>query len=385
MTDTAQRKLVSGKTRLNKMVLPEVKVIDAKDGRIQTTLSSEVEDRDGDVIVQKGWVLDWFVKHPVLLSSHNYYSLTSQIGEWEDVKVKGKSLIGVAKYYIGEGNSEADWGYRIASKGKAAFSVGFIPLEWEEREKTERPTWAGFKFLSQELLECSHVTVPSNPAALQDMANSKLVDPDLRMIAKSLLDNYAYKGEGSCCYGDCDSPSNGVVALCADHMRMIEPENSAKTYIVPGISEKTEESNMKLDIGNGIKLDVAELLTAGKAVNIHWTPSDNGAVDMEIRIVEPAELSVIATEEKAEVEVEEKAEVEETEAEETETKVEVDTEVKAEEAEEESEEEAEEDAEEVKSEEESEEDNDEEEENKEKSLTIDEIFEASLALAFARN
>ena len=62
----------------------ETKAIEDKEGYIKTVVSTEAIDRDGEVILSKAWgnTLGEFMKHPVLLSSHDYNDLTKQLGEW---------------------------------------------------------------------------------------------------------------------------------------------------------------------------------------------------------------------------------------------------------------------------------------------------------------
>lgn len=178
-----------------KSVAAETRVDDAEHGRIRAVLSTESVDRHGDIIRQSGWEkLDQFMKHPVLLAGHNYYNISAQIGEWEDVRVRSKQLEAVARYYIGESNEEADWGYKVAAKGRAAYSVGFMPLEWKEREAKddddddEKPHHRrGYEFIRQELLEASHVSIPANPDALQRMMHAGVVAPEMLEIAFSIL------------------------------------------------------------------------------------------------------------------------------------------------------------------------------------------------------
>ena len=167
---------------------------DAADGLVAAILSTENMDRDGDIIRAGSWELDSFMAHPVLLSSHDYRTLQGQIGEWQDVHVDGTSLLGIAKYYVGDGNSEADWGFKLAAKGMAAYSVGFIP-DYEQAEKlTDDGWWPTFDFRGgTELIETSHVTVPSNRESLQSglKAFGAHINPAIREIHEHVLSRWA--------------------------------------------------------------------------------------------------------------------------------------------------------------------------------------------------
>ncbi len=150
-----------------KLIRANTQVVDGAAGKVHAVVSTEARDRDGDVVRAGGWDLEAFMEHPILLASHSYHQLRSQIGEWEEMKVAGARLEGVARYYVGEGNPEADWGFNLASKGMAAYSVGFIPDMARARALGRDGGWSGYEFNGQELLEVSHVTIPSNPDALQ--------------------------------------------------------------------------------------------------------------------------------------------------------------------------------------------------------------------------
>lgn len=175
-----------------KVIRAETKVVDEESGRVSAVLSTESKDRDGDIIRQRFWDLEQFNKHPVLLSSHNYYSLQSQIGEWEDVAVRGKRLVGTARYFIGQGNAESDWGFKLAQQGRAAYSVGFIPDMDKAKPIDDKDVdpfgFAPMEFRGQTLLECSHVTVPSNPDALQRMKQLSL-PPELKEIVDEMTEH----------------------------------------------------------------------------------------------------------------------------------------------------------------------------------------------------
>jgi len=168
----------------HKFIVAETKVMD-DEGRVEAVVSTETKDRDGDIIRADGWDLTNFQANPVMLSSHNYASLRSVIGEWENMRVEGKQLVGTAKYYIGKGNEEADWAHQLASMGKAAFSVGFRPDMDKASPLDAKNPFGGLEFEGQELLEVSHVSIPSNPDALQVMRSIQL-HPDLDEFIKSL-------------------------------------------------------------------------------------------------------------------------------------------------------------------------------------------------------
>ena len=177
--------------KLDKLVRAETKLLDEKEGLVEAVVSTEAPDRDGDVIRQKYWDTDNFTKHPVLLSSHDYTDLRSQIGEWQSMDIKGKKLVGIAKYYVNEGNEQADWGFNLATKQRAAFSVGFVP-DWNKAAELDgadgKSMFPHYEFKGQELLEVSHVIVPANPEALQRMKGVKLPEPILAVVEEILAE-----------------------------------------------------------------------------------------------------------------------------------------------------------------------------------------------------
>ena len=169
-----------------KFIKADTKILDEKEGIISAVVSTESVDRDGDIIRQEGWDLRHFKAHPVLLSSHNYRGLTNQIGEWTRMEVVGKELVGEARYYIGQGNPEADWGFFLAGRDKAAFSVGFMP-DMAQAKELQGDGKTSYEFKAQELLEVSQVTVPSNRQSLQAMKGIGL-DPVMEMLVDDVLD-----------------------------------------------------------------------------------------------------------------------------------------------------------------------------------------------------
>lgn len=179
---------------IKKVFVSEIRSVEMDKHIVETVMSDETVDRYKEIIFADAYKsrLKGFMKHPILLTSHSYRGLTSQIGEWEKVWVDGDKLVGRAKYYVGEGNQEADWGFFLASKGIAAYSVGFISHSAEtdpekiqealkERGRKEKNT--PFRvYTDVELLECSQVLVPANPSALQN----SLEDQDESLVMRDL-------------------------------------------------------------------------------------------------------------------------------------------------------------------------------------------------------
>ena len=189
-----------GEEMIRRVIRSEIKSINEKDFTVDVTMSDETIDRYKEVIQAKAWKkrLGTYKAHPILLSSHDYRGLRNQIGEAEKIGVKNDKLHATLKYYAGEGNPEADWAWVLASKGVAAYSVGFIrhagfyidpEVEKEDDEEYEAYRKAGVRYVytDVELLENSHVTVPANPACLQDSFEQGMVVRSLGEQAYPLL------------------------------------------------------------------------------------------------------------------------------------------------------------------------------------------------------
>jgi HK97 family phage prohead protease len=137
-------------------------------------VSSASVDRHREVVepeAYKKW-LKTYKAHPVLLSSHNYDNLQNVIGEAESVKITEEGLICEFKYYVGQGNPEADWAFQLAKNNMCAFSVGFLAHGYERIEMKESdwsdPKKAMLKYTEVELIEVSQVSIPANRDAVQD-------------------------------------------------------------------------------------------------------------------------------------------------------------------------------------------------------------------------
>lgn len=167
---------------IKKAFASEIKSVDKENYTVHAIVSDDSIDRYNEVIKSGAWKdLSHYKEHPVLVSSHNYGSLNNQIGIAEAVWVEDNKLHAKFKYFVGEGNNEADWGFKLAQKGAAAFSVGFIPLKHENEEIEGKNVKT---YIEVELLEISQVLIPANAQALQKGLKSD--DPVLKLVARGI-------------------------------------------------------------------------------------------------------------------------------------------------------------------------------------------------------
>ena len=173
----------------------QVKDFDENTGEVNTfiPLSSSEWDRDQEVIepaaIKKH--LAEFMKHPALISSHEYRNLTNLIGEWTKIRVTDLGVEGKPKYYIGQGNEQADWGFKLVTKGMGAYSYGFIPKVWEDGDGVKEPRRT---YKEIELLEISQVIIPANREAIQNI-RSKSADPIINEICDAVEKEIVTKPE----------------------------------------------------------------------------------------------------------------------------------------------------------------------------------------------
>lgn len=140
---------------------------DSKERSVVSYISTGIKDRDGEVLEPSGVVLDNYRKNPIVMYAHDYRSVPVGKNIW--IKQDEKGLIAKTMF----ANTEfADQIYQLYSEDiggtgpvMKAFSVGFIPIEWEdiEQKSVEDPRRIYKKW---ELLEYSCVPVPSCPEAL---------------------------------------------------------------------------------------------------------------------------------------------------------------------------------------------------------------------------
>jgi HK97 family phage prohead protease len=152
------------------------KAVAAREG-YDFVLSDETVDRMGDVVSVDGWVLSNFRKNPIALFGHNS---SFPIGSWSNLRVEGGKLKGTLVPAARGTSQRIDELLSLLDQDiLRAVSVGFIPMKSQPID--EKRPFDGTRFLKQELLECSLVSVPANPAAVALAKSLNLSDETLSM------------------------------------------------------------------------------------------------------------------------------------------------------------------------------------------------------------
>lgn len=124
---------------------------------MEFVLSDATVDRYGDTIEPAGWDVRTFKRNPIALFGH---AGSFPIGTWADLRVEGERLVGRLQLAARGTSARIDELIGLVEQGiLRAVSVGFLSHKSE-------PHHGGTRFLKQELVEVSLVSVPANPASL---------------------------------------------------------------------------------------------------------------------------------------------------------------------------------------------------------------------------
>lgn len=164
-----------------------IKAIDEDSGEADIVASTGALDRDREVVEPEGMVLPKPRRVP-LVSSHGYGDLRKHIGDVPRVRIDkaAAEIVARPRWFVSMGNPEADWGFQLARMGVAAFSIGFIPLEWVDADLSDEKVFEKVRdgkmplrrFTKWELAEISQVIVPSNRGAVQRMVEAGIMTQD---------------------------------------------------------------------------------------------------------------------------------------------------------------------------------------------------------------
>jgi len=143
-------------------------------------MSDESVDRMGEVIQADGWDLAGFKNNPIGLLNHHADAI---IGRWANVRVEGKRLL--ARFVFADEGTSATvdmarklWHQKILRGA----SVGFRAMKREPLNEDADPHFGPFRYLKQQLLECSLVSVPANANAMPVLRSYHLLPEISRQI-----------------------------------------------------------------------------------------------------------------------------------------------------------------------------------------------------------
>jgi len=165
-----------------------VKTKELETRTVRFKISSEVVDRDGDVLIANGCDFTNFEKNPIFLSFHNSHDFP--LGKPKNWGVEGNAVycdvyfptveeLSTDKECASEKAKLVDFTYHCYKTGMLnAVSVGFIATDLEPNKET-----SGYIIKKWELLEFSAVAVPANQDAIAQAVKSfgeegkNIVDP----------------------------------------------------------------------------------------------------------------------------------------------------------------------------------------------------------------
>lgn len=131
-------------------------------------MSSEAEDRAGDIIVQAGIELNGFLANPAAFFNHR--SGGFPIGTWSDVAkiVDAPARTEGTVTFLPAGDSaDADQVATLVSRGALrGASVGIRPKAISRRVNAAGEAIRGYHIQVSDLVECSVVTIPAHPSAI---------------------------------------------------------------------------------------------------------------------------------------------------------------------------------------------------------------------------
>lgn len=159
--------------------------VNKKERAVVSYISTGIKDRDGEKLVPEGVLLDNYQKNPVVPFGHDYKSIPPAKNMW--IKRDEKGLVAKTVFAKNQRAEEYYQAYTEDVGGTGpllnAFSVGFIPLEWEDTDTKaleKNPDLPKRIYNKWELLEYSLVPIPSCAEALTIAVEKGMISKKLQ-------------------------------------------------------------------------------------------------------------------------------------------------------------------------------------------------------------
>lgn len=208
----------------------DVKSIDKKSRIIRGVIGTTGNlDRHGDTVNPDGWLLDNFLKNPVIFVNHASWEMP--VGKAIEVRKVENGLEFDIQFSTKTEQANEAWGL-IEEGIMKAWSVGFIVLDWG-RPGDE------YTIMKQELLELSLVGLPANPDAMSPKQAQSL------KALQSLIESKGVKHEAKA-----ETPETPEVPETPE--KKIDDED----VVIP---EDEDKLKMILDKLNSLEAEVKEI------------------------------------------------------------------------------------------------------------------------------
>ena len=141
----------------------------ANEDAYDVLISTDQLNRNGWEINYKGWELENYIRNPVVMWGHDYY--TVPVGRSQEIAIDKKAKGLASKFEFRPAANDYDPIHPIKVAWDAGFlraaSVGFLPLEYEPLDENASEYFGPFRSLRQDLLEWSIVPIPADPSTLR--------------------------------------------------------------------------------------------------------------------------------------------------------------------------------------------------------------------------
>jgi len=155
-----KKKLLSAQNNIKRIMIFSVKSVDEQAHTVEGEFSHQVEDRQGDVVIQSGWDLKNYLTNPVVLWAHQHMEFP--IGQMIEIGVNAENiLVGKIKFAVGEYEKAATAFALVKGGYLRAFSVGFNNKKYEIDRENDI-----YILNENELYEVSVVNVGADQLAL---------------------------------------------------------------------------------------------------------------------------------------------------------------------------------------------------------------------------
>jgi len=222
MTDTKRKMYI-------KVFNCETKDIDREKGIMKAVISSGQPDRGGDIVDQKSWKIDNYLRNPVVLWAHDHSR--PSVAKTLDLFINEDGMLEAIFQFALEHSVLARELFGLYADGFLnSFSVGFTNGRSEEKD--------GYRVLyDNELLEFSCVNVPMDALALAK-SNGSVVDE----IEKTMREN-----------GELSEKSRELIQKAKDSLEALLEADSGK---------KTKKKVHKLQYNRIVNKAIRELIRA---------------------------------------------------------------------------------------------------------------------------